>query len=388
MDTLRKLLVFGQIRKIFFKKTLDCLVLINFKLYGNIETKRSSILMKMTDVDLFMTPSELASLLNLSVQGLYKQLKESQIDTKKANGRHKIYPYEMRKFIEYKRLFVPNSVIALHIVKGGVGKTTIAHGLASRASAYGFKTLMVDLDQQANLSSTFGIYTEPKKDPTLLDVIMGHINGRRITVREAVVPITDFLHIVPSNLTIANLDLQLIQGTENITNFFEELFEPIREDYDLIFIDCPPALSRVTAAAHCFADRILMPVNTDRFSIDGLELTLDHLSIIQKKFDADPDLCIVINKFDARQKILGNAVIDALTSKYREFLMETYISVSKQIDNNIAAHKSIWASKSSKNPALEDLDNLLIELFQLDAWAKDKKIRGEVKQLQGEMANV
>lgn len=323
--------------------------------------------MKTIDLDLFVTPIELASLLKISVQALYKQLKENNIITKNGNGRHKIYPLEMRRFLEIKKLFIPKSIIALHIVKGGVGKTTLVHALASRASAYGFRTLMIDLDQQANLTTSFGIYTEPKKDPTILDVIVGN----KYTIQDTIIPITDFLHIVPSNLNIANLDLQLIHGNENIGDFFNQLFEPVLSSYDLVFIDCPPSLSRVTAAAHCFANQILMPVNTDRFSIDGLELTLDHLATLQKKFPTlNTKLSIVINKFDARQKILGNAVIDALTNKYRDFLLESYISVSKQIDNNIAAHKSIWASTPSKNAALEDLNNLFTELFDLHIWGQ------------------
>jgi len=203
----------------------------------------------------------------------------------------------------------------------------------------------------------------------------------------ASIPIADYLHIIPSNLTIANLDLQLIHGNENIGKFFKDVFEPIRNDYDLIYVDCPPSLSRVTAAAHCFADRIIMPVNTDRFSIDGLELTLDHLTTLQKKFSVDPTLNIVINKFDARQKILGNAVIQALTSRYREYLLESYISISKQIDNSIAAHKCIWAEKPSKNQALQDINNLLIELFDLESWSNSKKSATK-NPYQEELANV
>lgn len=324
--------------------------------------------MKAINIDLFITPSELASLLKLSVQALYKQLKENNIDTKNAQGRHKIYPLEMRQFLNLKNLFIPKSVVAVHIVKGGVGKTTLVHALAARASAYGFKTLMVDLDQQANLTTSFGIYAQPKKDLTILDVV-----GDKGDIQDTIIPITDFLHIVPSNLNIANLDLQLIHGNENIEIFFKQLFKPVRNNYDLVFLDCPPSLSRVTAAAHCFADQILLPVNTDRFSVDGLELTLDHLSSMQKKFNLDAKLNIVINKFDARQKILGNAVLDALTNKYRDFLLESYISISKQIDNNVAAHKSIWESKPSKNPALEDFNDLLIELFDLNRWSERKQ---------------
>ena len=123
----------------------------------------------------------------------------------------------------------------------------------------------------------------------------------------------------------------------------------------------------MTSAAHCYADKILLPVNTDRFSLDGLELTLEHLALLQKKFRAKAELHVVINKFDARQK-LGFEVINELASEYREMLCEAYITVSKQIDNSIAANECLWSPQQGKNAALEDFNNLLIEVFQMKSW--------------------
>lgn len=318
--------------------------------------------------DLFLTPAELASICDVSVQWLYKMLKEHEIQTRVIGNRHKIYPRDMRKFLEAKKLPIPTGVFTVHVVKGGVGKTTLVHGLASRASTLGLRTLMIDLDQQANLSSSFGIYTTPKKDPTLVEVHAGNLNGKVVTIRDVIHQVTDFLHIIPANLNVANLDIQLMQGTENIGSFFRDLIQPVRHEYDLIFFDCPPSLSRVSTAAQCYADQIVIPVNIDRFSIDGLELTLDHLSSIQQKFRLKTELHIVINKFDARQKILGNAVVGALVEKYKDLLAESYISISKQIENCIAAHQCIWSARSPRNHALEDMGNLLSELLHIDQW--------------------
>src|SRR4051812_12504103 len=98
------------------------------------------------ELDLFLTPTKLAEILDLSVQTIYRQFKELNIETGQAKGRRRLYPESMRKYLEAKNLFIPKAVVAVHVVKGGVGKTTITHALASRASAYGFKTLMIDLD--------------------------------------------------------------------------------------------------------------------------------------------------------------------------------------------------------------------------------------------------
>ena len=324
--------------------------------------------MEEVNVDLFLQPKDLADALGITVQGVHKLLKEHHIESKMVNPRQRrIYPASVRQVAQLKGLPIPSGVVVVHLVKGGVGKTTLIHGLAARASAYGCRTLMIDLDQQANLSTSFGVYSRPKKDPSLLDVYVGHMNGKKVRIQDTVVKVTDFLHIIPANLTLANLDVSIVQGTENIGNLFDCMFKPIRKDYDLIFIDCPPSLSRVTSAAHCYADKILLPVNTDRFSLDGLELTLEHLALLQKKFRAKAELHVVINKFDARQK-LGFEVINELASEYREMLCEAYITVSKQIDNSIAANECLWSPQQGKNAALEDFNNLLIEVFQMKSW--------------------
>jgi len=118
--------------------------------------------MKTAEIDIFITPTEVADLLKVTVQGLYKQLKEQGITTVRENGRHKIYPHEMRKLLEVKNLTIPREIVALHIVKGGVGKTTLVHGLGARSSAFGLKTLLIDLDQQANLTTSFGVYSHSR----------------------------------------------------------------------------------------------------------------------------------------------------------------------------------------------------------------------------------
>lgn len=337
-------------------------------------------------IDLYLTPKDLAEMFGVTVQGIHKFLKEHHVESSMPTPRQRrIYPSSMRKIVQLKGLKVPHGVVAVHLVKGGVGKTTLVHALAARCSALGCRTLMVDLDQQANLTSSFGVTCRPKKDPTLGDVFAGHINGKKITIRDAVVPVTDFLHIVPANLSLANLDVAILQGTENLATLFSELFKPVRKDYDLIFLDCPPSLSRVTTAAQCFADKILLPVNTDRFSLDGLELTLGNLLQVLKKFGASADLHVVINKFDARQK-LGFEIIKELASEFQDYLCETYISISKQIDNSIEANECLW-NPNGKNVALEDFHNLLVEIFELESW-KAKRLSSRSQPATGRRREV
>ena len=340
--------------------------------------------MSSPNLEIFLTPKDIVELIGMTVQGVHKLLKEHGIESRNQGSRqHRIYPTSFKELLQIKRFPIPKEVIVAHLVKGGVGKTTVVHALAARASAFGLRTLMVDLDQQANLSSSFGVHSRPKVDLTMLEVYLNHEKGIKTKINEAIIKLTDFLHIIPANLSLANLDLALIQATENLERLFMEMFSPISEDYDVIFIDCPPALSRVTSAAHCFATKILMPVNMDKFSLDGLDLTIDHHKLLSRKFKVNAKIHVIINKFDARQK-LGFEVINQLSTEYQQSLCETYISVSKQIDNSIASNECIWNNSLGKNVALEDFNNLLIEILGLSSWKNRRQIdqQGVVKSPQ------
>jgi len=333
--------------------------------------------MQTSKLDLYLTPKDLSELFGITVQGVHKFLKDNKFPTEITNSRHKIYPDVMRRILEFKQFPIPRLTIVIHIVKGGTGKTTLTHALASRASALGLRVLVIDGDQQANLSKSFGVYSRPRVDVTLLEVYNGRLNDRKVTIEDAVVKLTDFLHIIPANLGLANLDLSIIQGTENIGNFFNEMLAPIRNQYDLVFFDCPPSISRVTSAACCFADHVILPINADPYSIEGLQLSIEHLLAIHGKFNKSAQLSIVMNKFDARQKLAFSLLNQLMHSDFKEYLCDTYISTSKEFDNAIADGKCLWNSKAGKNPALEDVNSLLVEVLDLKQWAFKEKPEAE-----------
>lgn len=330
--------------------------------------------MNESTIDLFLTPKDLAELFGITVQGVHKFLKENGFQTTLVNKtRHKIYPALMREILESRGLKVPSCVVVDHIVKGGTGKTTLTHAMASRCSALGMRVLMIDTDQQANLSKSFGVYSKPRVDVTLFEVHAGRLNNRPVTIEDAIVKLTDFLHIIPANLGLANLDLAIIQGTENIGSFFSDMLAPVRDNYDLIFFDCPPSISRVTSAACCYADKVILPINADSYSIEGLHLSTEHLLSIQSKFNKTSDFHIVMNKFDARAKLAFSLINQLMQSDFKEYLCDTYVSTSKEFDNSIADGHCLWSAKPGKNIALEDINSLVIELFGLKQWLLKEK---------------
>lgn len=328
--------------------------------------------------EFFLTPKELATILDVTPQTIYRQFKELNIETGHAKGRHRLYPQAMRRYLEAKALSIPKAVVSVHVVKGGVGKTTITHALASRASAYGFKTLMIDLDQQSNLTTSFNVNSRPKQTLTLMDVLDTMNNFREnnpVSIEDVIVKITDYLHIIPSSLRLANFDAKLIQGSENLGSLFESILKTVRDNYDLVFFDCPPSLTRVTMAAHCYSNMVIMPVIPDKWSLDGLESTFDHMDTLAKKYSVRPKLGIVINMYDYRQTVLNDAVIKELREHpiYRDHIIREFISISKQIGNCIAARKNIWSPGMTKYPAIQDLDRLFQSVFNISGWKSNQE---------------
>ena len=318
-------------------------------------------------LELTVTPKDLADLLRITPQALHKFLKEHDIDTKVGNTRfHKIRPHQVRKIIEIRGLSYPNMVIDLHNVKGGVGKSTCTHALATRAAAWGAKVLMVDLDQQANLTSSFGIHGHPNQFPTILDIHKGMFKGREVQIRDAILELNDNLHLIPSNLGMANIDTIMSMDSElNVGAFFDLMFGTLRNEYDFIFFDSPPALSKLTTAAHLYSDLILMPVEPDKFSIDGLELNFETIFRLKQRFGTESETKIFINKYDARPKIDFLIASELAKTDYAENMCESAVRYASGLKAAIAEGKCVW-NADKKNPALEDLNSLFLEISGLD----------------------
>ncbi|MBK7845664.1 MAG: ParA family protein [Bdellovibrionales bacterium] len=328
-------------------------------------------------MDLYLTPKELADILGITVQALHKFLKETEIQTRIGNSRfHRIEPSKISEILQLRGLSFPSMVIDLHNVKGGVGKTTCTHALATRAATYGARVLMIDLDQQANLTGSFGIHGNPREFPTIMDILDGSFNGKQISVKDAIINLIPNLHLIPSNLAMANLDTLLsLNNSINISSLFANMLKPVRQEYDFIFFDSPPSLSKLTSAAHIYSDLILMPVEPDKFSLDGLELNFEHIARLRKNFGARAVTKIFINKYDGRPKIDYLIASELAKTDYGKQLCESAVGFSSGLKASIAEGKTIW-NTAKKHVALEHLDSLFLEITNLkEFWRSQRSLK-------------
>ena len=189
------------------------------------------------------------------------------------------------------------TVYAIANQKGGVGKTTTAVNLAACVAEAGYEALLVDIDPQSN--ATIGLGLDKRTTPTVYDALLGDVPLADIVRPTGIA----HLAIVPAgpDLAGANVELPRLPGSENR---LRDALVGVREQYAFVLLDCPPSLGPLTVNALVAADRVIVPVQTEYFALEGLAGLLDTLSLIQRELN--PRLTVagmLLTMHDARTKL-------------------------------------------------------------------------------------
>ena len=184
-------------------------------------------------------------------------------------------------------------IIAVVNQKGGVGKTTSAVNLTAALHDLGLKVLLCDFDPQANATSGMGL-DKRKIKYSVYDVTINDI-----PVEQAICH-TEFGDVLPSAADLAGATVELI-GTENRERVLEKALHSVRDQYDLIFIDCPPSLEMLTLNGLCAADGILVPVQCEYYALEGLSDLMSTLRMVKKRMNPRLEIfAVVLTMFDGR----------------------------------------------------------------------------------------
>jgi chromosome partitioning protein len=170
------------------------------------------------------------------------------------------------------------TIYAIANQKGGVGKTTTAVNVAACIAEAGYPTLLVDIDPQAN--ATVGLGLEKHLVPSIYDVLSGDATAAEAIRRSDI----DGLSVLPASpdLAGANVELPRVEGSEGR---LRDALAPIRDDYAFTLLDCPPSLGPLTVNALVAADRVIVPVQTEYFALEGLAGLLDTLALVQRELN-------------------------------------------------------------------------------------------------------
>jgi chromosome partitioning protein len=170
------------------------------------------------------------------------------------------------------------TIYAIANQKGGVGKTTTAVNVAACIAEAGYPTLLVDIDAQAN--ATVGLGVAKDRSPNVYDVLSG-----TATAEEALVP-TDIpnLALLPAHPDLAGASIELPREAGSETRL-RDAIGPMPEHFAFVLLDCPPSLGPLTVNALVAADRVIVPVQTEYFALEGLAGLLDTLQLIQRELN-------------------------------------------------------------------------------------------------------
>ena len=213
-------------------------------------------------------------------------------------------------------------IVSFSNQKGGVGKTTSCVNISAQVANKGKKVLMIDMDPQGNATSGLGI-SKSKIKNTIYDVIIGRCDARDAIIK------TRFknLSVIPATIDLAGAELELHELDElDNSNFTKIALDSIKDDYDYIFIDCPPSLGMLTVKALSVSDGIVIPMQCEFYSLEGMSQLLNTVKKIRQIYN--PSLQIVgmlLTMYNGRLT-LTNQVVAELKKYYSELLFKVPIS--------------------------------------------------------------
>jgi chromosome partitioning protein len=239
-------------------------------------------------------------------------------------------------------------IVAITNQKGGVGKTTTAINLAAALGMKGLRTLLVDLDPQANSSMSF--VDVHRLQRSVYDALV----DPDVTMADVIVPAdkTPALAVAPANIALAKLEAKLLGELDGHFRLKDTL-EPVKGDYDYVIIDTPPTLGLITVNALVAASHVLIPIQSSYFALEGTDDLLETIDKVKAR--ANPELQIlgaVITLYDKRT-LLAQDIQNEIKKVFGSKIFKTVISKSVRLEESPAYRESIFTFAPRSTGAYE-----------------------------------
>ena len=182
--------------------------------------------------------------------------------------------------------------------KGGVGKTTSVINLSAAVALLGRRTLLVDMDPQGNATSGCGV-NKRKLEGSVYTALARPQDTAACILKTA----TANLFLLPSSMDLAGAELELV-GLAERESMLKRALDAVRDDFDFIFIDCPPSLALLTLNALCAADSVLIPIQCEYFALEGLSQLTNTIKLVKRNYNPALEIeGVLLTMYDGRQNL-------------------------------------------------------------------------------------
>lgn len=213
-----------------------------------------------------------------------------------------------------------SKIVAITNQKGGVGKTTTAVNLAASLANMKKNILVVDLDPQGNTTSGIGV-EKSNIDNSIYEVIMNECDIKDAIIETGI----DNLSLIGASIDLAGVDIQLAQIKNGREQMLANQLKKIKDNYDYIFIDCPPSLGVLNTNALSAADSVIIPVQCEFYALEGLTQLLGTIKAVQQRYNKNLKIeGVVLTMMDARTR-LGIEVSQEVRKYFKEKVYKTII---------------------------------------------------------------
>ena len=241
-------------------------------------------------------------------------------------------------------------IIAFANQKGGVGKTTSAVNVAASLGILGYKVLLIDLDPQGNATSGVGIMKRDLKGTTR-EFLSGDGNPKDC------IHDTEFtnLWVIPANTSLAGAEFDLFDFDDSEYRL-KNLLAPLKEEFDYIVIDCPPSLGMLTINSLSASDGIVVPMQCEFYSLEGLSQLMMTIKRIKRLYNPDLSVTgILVTMYNSRL-LLSMQVLNELKKHYADKLFNTEISRNVKLSEAPGFGKPVYYHDRKSKGSVEYMD--------------------------------
>ena len=257
-------------------------------------------------------------------------------------------------------------VISIANQKGGVGKTTTAVNLSACIASKGKKVLLIDIDPQGNATSGLGI--SAKNDKSIYNVLVDEIDIKD-TIMQTMIK---NLKVCPANINLAGAEIELVSMVSRETRL-KMAIDTIKEEFDYIFIDCPPSLGLITLNSFTASDSVLVPIQCEYYALEGLGQLINTINLVKKHLNPNIKVeGVVLTMFDSRTNLssqVGEEVEKYFGNKVFQTIIPRNIRLSEAPSHALPIN--LYAPDSKGAETYKKLAKELLKINEKEDWEKD-----------------